>query len=89
MQLHLRNGNIDVVCGNTVLLYLCFFRVQVTLIAMVRALLFVGFATVSSEHCNPQCMCFKGNSSCLMCKQAQVKLDTLTDSVPIISESIH
>ena len=50
MQLHLRNGiNIGVLCGNTVLLYLSFLRV--TLIAMVKALLSVGFATVSSEHC--------------------------------------
>ena len=52
MQLHITNGNnIGVLCGNTVLLYLCFLRVQVTLIAMVKALLSVGFATVSSEHC--------------------------------------
>ena len=53
MQLHITNGNnIGVLCGNTVLLYLCFLRVQVTQIAMVKALLSVGFATVS-----PQCAC--------------------------------
>ena len=51
MQLHITNGNNIGVLGNTVLLYLCFLRVQVTLIAMVKALLSVGFATVSSEHC--------------------------------------
>ena len=47
MQLHITNGNnIGVLCGNTVLLYLCFLRVQVTQIAMKKALLSVGSVTV-------------------------------------------
>ena len=65
MQLHITNGiNIGVLCGNTVLLYLSFLRVQVTLIAMVKALLSVGFATALQ---NPQCACVSRVTVVVLC----------------------